>query len=249
MLARKHILYILRKEYALAHPALGEIEAAMQFKENTPIFDREGGDVGKVDCVVVDPQSKDVTHLIVCEGRLLNEDKVIPLHLISLGSSQNVLLKCHTDELHTLLAYNESHYLAWDHPDSLTYYPKGYAPPYFWYPPAGAAWWNDPGYHTFVRTPEPMFTEAYTQPVPWDCAIPLSIGMDVLGAESYRAGHVQHLYTVAESGRVTHIVIGQSPLFSDYKLVPSFWIDTVSQGAVILLMDVITISDLPGHTM
>ena len=47
----------------------------MQFKENTHVYTAGGQDVGKIKRVVVDPNTKDLTHLVVQKGSCLPKIK------------------------------------------------------------------------------------------------------------------------------------------------------------------------------
>ena len=59
----------------------------MEIKRNAKVTTADGKDVGRVDRVVIDPQSKEVSHLVIRQGFLFTEDKVVPIDLVSAATA------------------------------------------------------------------------------------------------------------------------------------------------------------------
>ena len=55
----------------------------MQFKRGANVYTADGDRVGDVERVVLDPRSKEVTHIVVDKGFLFDDDRVVPLNLIA----------------------------------------------------------------------------------------------------------------------------------------------------------------------
>jgi len=51
----------------------------MQFKAGVGVFTAEGDRVGSIEQVIVDPRTKEVSHVIVRQGFLSAEDKIVPI--------------------------------------------------------------------------------------------------------------------------------------------------------------------------
>ena len=83
----------------------------MQFKDGTSVYTFDGQDVGRVDRVVLNPKTKEVTHLVVRKGLLFAEDKIIPLHLIATATEDRVSLREGAGELDDLPPFEEIHYI------------------------------------------------------------------------------------------------------------------------------------------
>ena len=60
----------------------------MQFRASAEIFTADNHEVGKIDRVVINPRTKDVTHVIVRKGQLFTEDKSVPIEQIAEASSE-----------------------------------------------------------------------------------------------------------------------------------------------------------------
>ena len=65
----------------------------MQLQQGATVRTADGKDVGHLDRVVMDPKSKEVTHVIVRKGMLFTEDKVVPLSLIASSTKDEVRLR------------------------------------------------------------------------------------------------------------------------------------------------------------
>ncbi|MGD8948287.1 MAG: PRC-barrel domain-containing protein, partial [Desulfobacterales bacterium] len=65
----------------------------MQFKENSEVVTSVGEKVGRIDRVVIDPNSKEMTHLVVKKGLLFTKDKVVPLDHVETANEGGVVLK------------------------------------------------------------------------------------------------------------------------------------------------------------
>ena len=55
----------------------------MQIKRNARVVTADGRDVGHVERVVIDPGTRDLSHLIVSRGRLFKEDRGVPFNLVA----------------------------------------------------------------------------------------------------------------------------------------------------------------------
>jgi sporulation protein YlmC with PRC-barrel domain len=120
----------------------------MQFKQGTRIYSADGQELGHVDRVVLDPDTKEVTHIVIRQGFLFTEDKVLPIDLIDHTSADEIRISKRADELH-LPQFEEMHYLSADELedyDPEQTHPAEYATPLLWYPPVGTAWWGYPTY-------------------------------------------------------------------------------------------------------
>jgi uncharacterized protein YrrD len=65
----------------------------MQIKNNARVTLADGKDVGRIDRVVIAPQSKEVTHVVVRKGFFFTEDKVVPMNLIESATDEAVVLR------------------------------------------------------------------------------------------------------------------------------------------------------------
>src|SRR6266545_4349468 len=108
----------------------------MQFKQGTGVYTSDGRDVGRIDRVVLDPKTKEVTHIVVRKGFLFTEDKIVPLSLIASALEDQVRLRPDAGDLGALPPFEETHYIPVDEAEARgANYPVGLASPLYWYPP------------------------------------------------------------------------------------------------------------------
>src|SRR5690606_28706284 len=86
----------------------------MQIREGVQVFTDDGDRVGVVDRVVVDPASKDVTHLVVRKGVLFIEDKVIPMDKVHIVLEDRVTLREDVGDLNELPDFEESYFVPFE---------------------------------------------------------------------------------------------------------------------------------------
>lgn len=202
----------------------------MEFKKDTDVFTVDDKQVGQVDRVVLDPRTKEVTHIIVRKGWFFTEDKVVPVEMIAEATEAKVRLRSDISNLEALPDFEETHYIAIDEAElARSSRPVTYASPLYWYPPAlplgGYPYATYPGY------PIPPYVTEVEQHIP-EGTVALKEGAKVVAADGEHVGNIEELVTDSSTGRVTHVVISQGLLLKERKLVPSNWIDTVDEDEV-----------------
>ena len=80
----------------------------MQFRNNTAVFTSDDREVGKIDRVVLDPRTKEVTHVVIRKGLLSTEDKVVPIDQIAEAGEKQVVLRQDIN-FETLPDFEENH--------------------------------------------------------------------------------------------------------------------------------------------
>ena len=118
----------------------------MQFKEGAQVFTSDGEEAGKVDRVVLDPITNEITHLVVRKGFLFTEDKVVPIDLVQSATEERVELKG-VEDLDALPQFEETYYVRAEETEpgrarAPGAYSPGYVRPYYWYPPPHITWWG-----------------------------------------------------------------------------------------------------------
>src|SRR6185295_6628330 len=100
----------------------------MQFKQGANVSTYDGKYVGNVDRVVLNPKTKEVTHIVVRKGFLFSEDKIVPLSVIASATDQGVMLRQDAGNLDDLPPFEETHYVGLDEEETRTAaYPAGLA--------------------------------------------------------------------------------------------------------------------------
>jgi uncharacterized protein YrrD len=205
------------------------MEKEMQFKANAEVVTTNGDKVGEIDRVVIDPKTDTITHIVIREGFLFTSDKVVPVDWITVTSKDTIVLNASKDKVDTLPDFEETHYV----PREDSHYPEDYAPAYYWYPSATVDWWTDPGYRTFFGAEAPPFTKVTTRATP-DGTVPLREGAKVYSSDDRHVGNVERVFADRDSERATHFVIEAGLIFKERKLIPTSWIDTMTEDEVFL---------------
>ena len=220
----------------------------MQFKQGTHVYTQNGNDVGEIDRVVLDPQTDEVTHVVVRKGWLFTEDKVVPIDLIDKAVADQIQLRADVTNLDDLPEFEERYYVppneASDEALSREYDPAEVAPSLYWYPPIGSAWagyYN--GYYAYPQVPYVVHSE---QNIP-EGTIGLKEGARVVSSDDENVGNVERIFTNNELNRATHLLIAAGWLFKERRLIPVDWIRTVNEDEIDLAVTASTLEKIPAY--
>ncbi len=196
----------------------------MQFKRDAKVYTSTGHEVGRVDRVVLDPKTKEVTHIVVRKGFLFTEDKLVPLNLIASANEDRVTLRPDASDLYALPPYEETHYIPLDEAESsAAAYPPDLAMPLYWYVPYGI---GSPGY-----IPPPMYRAETERNTPAN-TVAVKEGAKVFSADDKEVGSVERVFTDSTTDQATYIVVSQGAILKEKKSVPMSWVRTVTQDEV-----------------
>lgn len=82
----------------------------MEFIKDAPVLTAENEQIGYVDRIVIDPNTKTVTHIVIRKGFIFTENKVLPISLVASGGDQ-VKLREDADNLQAFPKFNEENYV------------------------------------------------------------------------------------------------------------------------------------------
>ncbi len=232
----------------------------MEFKAGTHVYTADGKDVGSIDRVILDPHTNEISGIVVKQGWLFSEDKVISIDLVNTTTEDRVTLHQTKHNLHDLPSFEETYYVPLEEED----YPKGlsekavafpdYAPPAsYGYPPLGTAWWGYGGYFGLPPA-EPTATSDYgadyiqrTRTNIPEGTIAVREGARVMSLDDQHVGDVEEVFTDPQSNYATHILISQGHLFKEHKLVPTNWIKSERENEVRLTVSTSLVERLPDY--
>jgi uncharacterized protein YrrD len=221
----------------------------MRFNDGANVFTSDGDKVGSLDRVVIDPQTKEVTHVVVEKGFLFTEDKVVPVSLIGAATKDRVTLREDAGDLQALPDFEETHYIPVDDAEAGAAFPVGHARPLYWYPSAGITWWSPtgyPGYTSNLGYPRPKYVAQTERSIPEDL-VALEEGAKVISSDDDHVGDVEAVLTDPTEDCATHLLITQGLLLKDRKLVPTAWISKVREKKVNLGVGSKFVEQLPDY--
>ncbi len=220
----------------------------MKFRENSDVRTADGEKIGNVERVVLDPQTKEVTHLVIQKGFLFTEDKILPLDLVDTTidsvHKDEVWLRKTSDDLMELPDFQETHYL----PINEEPYPEdmrqdNYRQVY-WYPPLGSAYY--PGLSYAIQPEATYATPVEEKNIP-EGTVALKEGAKVISADNTHIGDVEKIFTDSQTGRATHLLISRGLLLQEKKIVPTHWIRELKEEDVHLGVTLDFINNLPEY--
>lgn len=215
----------------------------MQFQEGAHVFTADGEQVGTVDRVVLDPKTNEVSHIVVREGWLFAEDKLVPITAIDRAAGERIELKSDVENFDELPLFQEAHYVTpGEIPEDRQ--PDGEASQLYWYPPAGAAW---SGYYTsYYGYPLSPYVHYMEQNIP-EGTVGLKEGAQVVSLDGHNVGRVERVFTNDELHRATHLLITEGWFFQEKRLIPVDWVVAVGEYEIRLSVKANTLEQVPEY--
>jgi uncharacterized protein YrrD len=199
----------------------------MQFTQGARVLTSDGKDVGHIDQVVMDPQTKEVTHIVVRKGFLFTEDKIVPISLIASADEDAIHLREDAGDLYLLPPFEETHYVLLDDLErGATNYPD--VPSLYWLPPAGG--WL--GYPEGFAYPPPYPVQT-TRNIP-EGTVALHEGAEVYSSNDELLGHVEEILTDSPTDRASYFVMSSGILLPSKRLVPMTWVQDIYEDRLVL---------------
>lgn len=210
----------------------------MELKKGTTVETPAGESVGHIDRVVMNPRTKEVTHVVVRKGFLFSEDKVVPISLIASTSEDRVMLREDAGDLQQLPAFEETHYHTVNESELGRESGRvGYAPPLYWYPPVIGM-----GPMTYPY-PGPGYVAETQENIPQG-TVALKEGAKVISSDGKHVGNVERIFTEPQADRATHLLISRGLLLKERKLVPMSWVSDVTEDEAYLSVGSGTLEEL-----
>lgn len=170
--------------------------------------------VGHIDRVVVDPETKVVTHIVVRKGFLVKEDKVVPISLIAEATDEQIKLRDDARDLHALPLFEDKHYvMSGESGGSVITQPIP----------------GMPG--TYVSEPRQKYVKQVEQHIPAG-TVALKEGAKVVDADGKSIGSVERVITAGEADRATHLLVSKGLLSKERKMIPITWVTIVADDEV-----------------
>lgn len=198
------------------------------------IVSSDGQDVGKVDSLVLDYNTREVQSIICRSGVLLAVDRILPIGLISRRDADgNLILNVNSDEVHQQQEFVEREFRTAT-PEELEPMPTTWSTgtgqvPYYFYPPTDSLGYRDdtPFFSNAPLAPPDIEVESNLP----ENATRLDSGSEVIGSDGKKLGTVENV-TYTEDGDITSFVVKAGLLFHHDVDIPAEWISSVSDDGV-----------------
>jgi uncharacterized protein YrrD len=205
------------------------------------VSDTHGRKAGDLTTVVIDPQTRAVTHVVVSKGWLLPRDKVVPVEALEPVPPDAFRLRLDEQQIAQLPDFYTYHYVTPDADDapSATYGPSSYLyQPMV--PAAGVGW--------LMPYPDP----AATLPVATGTNVPpgsveLTEGMPIW-AEDEQVGTLAGVRVHPRTEQVSHLIISHGWVFHTEQVVARSTIRAIDERGIQLNLTRDAVRDLKPST-
>lgn len=199
----------------------------MEFKDGTNVYTVDGKKAGGLHRVVIDPANQEVTHIVIQKGLLFKADKVIPVEKVASASRERIDLISSVEELEEMSPLEVEEYN--ERSDA-----PGVAQSYD--PLTGRMLGGLPADHPVIREVK--------RTIP-DDLVAMKEGARVISADDVHVGNVEHVFVDEDSGKITHFIIAQGPVFVTRKPLPIEWIKLITDDEVYLTVESRQLEELP----
>jgi uncharacterized protein YrrD len=212
----------------------------MRFTKGADVYSATGEKLGAVDRVIIDPGTKEVTHIVISKGFLFTTNKIIGIDMINTADHERISLLSSGADLDKFQDFTESHYVSLEQTDN----PTEDVPTSTWYPPTDYAWWHYGPSSAFPAMP--IFVRKTEQNIP-EGTVALEEGAKVVSKDGHHVGNVADVYVDKQDNRATHILMSAGTLVKEQKLLPVTWISEIDEHEVHLSVDEQFLNQVPYH--
>jgi uncharacterized protein YrrD len=212
----------------------------MHLIKGADVYSAQGNKLGTLNRVILDPNTRKVTHLVVEKGVLFNSNKIIPIDQVNPQNEEMIILTSSEQDLKGFDDFEEDHFVSLDEAENA----EAGVEYSYWYPPPNYAAWRTG--MQMVMPPVPTYAIRTTQNIP-DGTVALEEGARVESADNKQVGTIEQLIVEPENNHVTHLVISAGLLFKERKLIPVNWISTIGEQEVRLSVNARTLEKLPAY--
>lgn len=204
----------------------------MRIELGAKVKTQDGHDVGKVQHLVMNPETAEVRSVVVEQGLFNRHSRMVPVHRFVNSTSEYAVVDCTESELEELPEFVESDY---------TSPPPGYSLPVS-YPGGGLLWPIGYPVSPVPVAPEPTGnaeadeTTEMLRRLNLENAV-IDSDSDVMSRDGEKIGEVERLVIDADSGKPARLVVRKGFLLPETLELPVELIASVDDGVVMLNLD------------
>jgi len=209
------------------------MQRTILFQKNASVLTANGKQVGSLERVVLNPETRVVTDIVVRTGTLFNKEaRVVPVELVVKTTEDQIVLREDAKELEAYPPFEERHLVDVDgdmeqkpvNPPSVIYgYPGAVGP-------------------VIVSTSEEQFATRIEQNIPAG-TVAMKEGAQVISAEGKNVGNVERVLADSSVDRITHLLISRGFFKKQSKLIPIKCVQSLGEDKVHLRVKKTSIED------
>jgi uncharacterized protein YrrD len=193
----------------------------MEFKIGTSVHTMDGKLAGSLERVVIHPDAKAITHVVVQKGILSNQDRVVPVEKILSASHERIALACTSGEFEGMPSLDVKQYEPRDTGENLHR--------------MSSAMYTSPALDLNAA-------KKIIRTIP-DELVVLKEGARVMSEDDQHVGNIDRVR--AESGKVTHFIASQGSILKTRKAIPVEWVRVMNDDEIRLTISAQQFDDLP----
>jgi len=201
------------------------MEKVILFQKNANVVTASGKQLGTLERVVVNPESKVVTDIVILGGALFNkENRVVPISMVAETTEDEIVLRGEPEDLQAFPPFEEQRILEEDHVERSD--TDVVVPPIIYGLPGVGM-----GSVILPATTEEKFATTIEQNIP-EGTVAVKEGAKVFTADDKQIGIVERVLADPSIEQVTHLLIEQGLLIREHKLIPITWVLRFGEDAV-----------------
>ncbi len=182
------------------------------------------GAAGRSTCVVLNPVTRKVTHLVVKEDSFPRLERLVPMVMVAETSPGQITLTCSQQELHRLEAFIETEFLTGESPH-VAYRLGEYR---FW---------------PYILAEDPVFAVEHERVPPGELAVRRGSRVRATDGD---IGRVDEFLVDREAEHITHLVLREGHLWGQKDVfIPVSKIGQIDEGRVYLTLSKEEVANLP----
>ncbi len=213
------------------------MEAQIQLQKNATVLTTDGESVGQVDRVVLNPETKVVTHVVVGKGLFKTDEKVVPIDMVTETNDNQVVLREEAGSLKSFPPFEETHLI-----DAGSDY-QGGSPASANIPPTMLG--TQGAGVSLMPASRDRFNTQIEQNIP-EGTVALKEGAKVITAEGKRVGSVERVVADAPADRASYLFVKVGRFAGETKMIPITWVRDLSEDEIHLRVHKDAIEELAG---
>jgi uncharacterized protein YrrD len=209
------------------------MEKMILFQKNASVLAANGQQIGSLERVVLNPETRVVTDIVVRTGTLFNKKaKVVPVDFVVETTENQIVLRDEAGELKSFPPFEERHIV--DKKGEMDQPLQNVPPVVYGTPGLGPM---------IVQAPGEQFVTQIEQNIP-DGTVAMKEGAKVISADGKPVGKVERVLADSSVDQVTHLLISAGTFNKEKKLIPIKWVMTVGEDDVHLRVNKESIEEL-----
>ena len=212
------------------------METKIQFQKNANVIAANGQPLGQIDRVVLNPETKVITDIVVKKGSLFNkEDKVVPVGLVAETTEDQILLRNEAGELNAFPVFEERRIVPGKEDIDKTLSSEN-APQMvnYGFPEVSPA---------YVQPSGKQFVTQIEQNIP-EGTVAMKEGAKVITSEGKHVGYVERVLADSSVDQVTHLLVSTGRFTKDAKLIPIDWVMVMGEDEIHLRVNKDSVEEL-----